>query len=574
VYNLNGGVNNETNPVSYTVKTSTIKLASPKRTGYSFKGWYTDSKYKTKITEIKKGSTGKKTLYAKWSATSYSIKYELAGGKNSSKNPSSYKITTSTFTLSNPTKKGCTFVGWYLDKEFTQKVTQIEKGTTGKKTLYAKWKATDYDIVYNLNGGINNENNPESYTISTSTIKLANPTKAGYSFKGWYSDSKFKTKVTEIKKGSTGKKTLYAKWSIKTYNITYQLNGGKNASGNLTQYKVSDSSFVFKKPTRTGYTFEGWYLDSNFAEEITVLETGSYGDKTLYAKWRANKFTLRFHDNNATSGTYIEDMVCTYDNNCILPYGTYEKTGFVFGGWNLGADNSGKTYAEGNNVKNITSSDGAVVNLYAYWTIEAPSFSLENIRYNNVKLTFTPNGVADGYVVYRSKSATSGFKEIATLTSGNTYSDNSGLSGSTTYYYKVKAYYTNEYGVRVYSSDTNVTRWVTAEKPDFAGRVINTLGSSSYYGYLKIANYGSKTLYIQNFVVVYPYKNATSESGIDSSYGTLSYVGLSAGYQTTFDFRMDYKRIFSSGAHIAFFIKYDDCDYFVSIYEDGSGAYL
>ena len=88
------------------------------------------------------------------------------------------------------------------------------------------------NITIEIDGGINNESNPEFYTISTSTIKLANPTKAGYSFKGWYSDSKFKTKVTEIKKGSTGKKTLYAKWSIKTYNISYQLNGGKNASGN------------------------------------------------------------------------------------------------------------------------------------------------------------------------------------------------------------------------------------------------------------------------------------------------------------------------------------------------------
>lgn len=72
-----------------------------------------------------------------------------------------------------------------------------------------------YSIKYNLNGGKNNKKNPSSYFNTTKTIKLKNPTKKGYTFKGWYTDKRYKKKVTAIKKGSSGKKTLYAKWQKK-----------------------------------------------------------------------------------------------------------------------------------------------------------------------------------------------------------------------------------------------------------------------------------------------------------------------------------------------------------------------
>ena len=72
-----------------------------------------------------------------------------------------------------------------------------------------------YAIIYKLNGGKNNKKNPSCYYNTTKTIKLKNPTKKGYTFKGWYADKKYEKKVTAIKKGSVGKKTLYAKWEKK-----------------------------------------------------------------------------------------------------------------------------------------------------------------------------------------------------------------------------------------------------------------------------------------------------------------------------------------------------------------------
>lgn len=72
-----------------------------------------------------------------------------------------------------------------------------------------------YAVTYNLNGGKNNKKNPSCYYNTTNTIKLKNPTKEGYTFKGWYADKQCTIKVTAIKKGSSGNKTLYAKWQKK-----------------------------------------------------------------------------------------------------------------------------------------------------------------------------------------------------------------------------------------------------------------------------------------------------------------------------------------------------------------------
>ena len=175
--------------------------------GYTFAGWNTQPDGKGTFYEenayvknLTKKADEVVTLYAQWKAAQYQI---------------TYKITSKTIKLSNPSKKGYVFKGWYCDKKCTKKVTSIKKGSTGKVTLYAKWAKEKYTITYKLNGGKNNKKNPKIYTITSKMIKLAAPTRKGYVFKGWYRDKKCTRKVTSIKKGSTGKITLYAKWKKK-----------------------------------------------------------------------------------------------------------------------------------------------------------------------------------------------------------------------------------------------------------------------------------------------------------------------------------------------------------------------
>lgn len=296
-----------------------------------------------------------------YSVGKYSISYELNGGKNNSKNPSSYKVNANTITLLEPTRKGYIFEGWYSDSDYTEQVEIIEKGSTGDKTLYAKWTAKEYEITYELKGGENHSDNPSFYTKETAKITLKKPSKDGYKFKGWYSDKKYKKQAKTIDKGSTGAKTFYAKWEKEKYTIKYDLNGGKNNSKNPSKYTITTAAIELQKPTRSGYTFKGWYTDSEFTEEskVTSIEQGSFGDKLLYARWEIKKYDITYHLNEGTNHEE-NPSVYTIKNKVTLKEPT--KDGYTFAGWYTNKKLTKKI----NTIKKGSKGD---LDLYAKWTV-------------------------------------------------------------------------------------------------------------------------------------------------------------------------------------------------------------
>ena len=344
----------------------TLSANAYRRSGYSFTGWNTKADgsgkaYANKATvkNLSSSNGSTVTLYAQWKKVKYTISYNLNGGTNNSGNPTGYYVTSSTITLKNPTRRGYTFVGWYSDSQYKNKVTQIAKGSVGNKTLYARWTATKYKITYSLNGGTNNSKNPATYTIASSNIALQSPTRRGYSFGGWYSDSSYKNRVTQISKGSVGNKTLYAKWNVVTYKITYNLNSGTNNSNNPTSYKVTTSTITLQKPTRRGYTFGGWYTNSNFSgSKVTQIVKGSVGNKNLYAKWSKTKYTITYNLNGGTNNSKNPAYYYITSNTVTLQNPT--RKGYTFGGWY--SDSGYKT-----RVKEITKGSVGKKTLYAKW---------------------------------------------------------------------------------------------------------------------------------------------------------------------------------------------------------------
>ena len=160
----------------------------------------------------------------------YKITYKLNGGTNDSANPSTYTSETETITLKDAVKDGYVFDGWYKDAGFKEKVTEIVNGSKGDITLYAKWREIPvepgtYRIIYELNGGTNDSENPASYTSETETITLKAPSKEGFIFEGWYADAKFNKQVTEIAGGSIGDVKLYAKWKAVQVDIDPDTSG-------------------------------------------------------------------------------------------------------------------------------------------------------------------------------------------------------------------------------------------------------------------------------------------------------------------------------------------------------------
>jgi uncharacterized repeat protein (TIGR02543 family) len=303
-----GGVNHADNPATYTIDTS-IVMKQPSRKGYTFTGWIGDS-------IIVKGSTGDKSVTAKWTATVYTINYELDSGENHANNPATYTTDSAEITLQAPSRTGYTFAGW------AEGAGTIPTGSTGDKTFTAKWKATAYTITYTLgSGGVNHADNPATYTIDTSIV-LKQPSRKGYTFTGWIGDS-------IIVKGSTGDKRVTAKWTATVYNISYVLDGGDNHAANPTTYTTDSAEITLPAPSRTGYTFAGW------AEGAGTIPTGSTGDKTFTAQWTPTSYTVAYVLNG---GINHADNPATYTiESAEITLQAPSRTGYNFTGWAEGS---------------------------------------------------------------------------------------------------------------------------------------------------------------------------------------------------------------------------------------------
>lgn len=262
------------------------------RVGYTFAYWYFDGTPETPVTEIAAGEIGEQYLVAAWEAVEYAIEYELNGGTNAETNPDTYTVE-DTVTLADASKPGYRFTGWFKNEALTERVTEISG--TGAVKLYAGFEEiSEFAIEYELNGGVNADTNPDTYTKGTA-VTLANPTKDGYTFDGWYTTATFDadSRVTEISADTVGDVTLYAKFTeipaAAVWNITYILNGGTNAAGNVATY-TEGTALTLADPTRDGYTFDGWYTTATFDEgsRVTEISADSTGDVTLYAKFTAS----------------------------------------------------------------------------------------------------------------------------------------------------------------------------------------------------------------------------------------------------------------------------------------------
>lgn len=216
----------------------------------------------------------------------------------------------------NFTKKNSRFIGWNTKKDGSGKkygdkadASKLTKKNGADITLYAQWESTDnvttYTITYKLNGGTNNKKNPKTYTISAKTIKLAAPTRKGYSFDGWYTDKKFKNRISSIKKGTKKNYTLYAKWTKVTVKATSFTTCKNSKKGQISLkykklsgvkgYEISystDKKFkksVTKKTTqKTSYVMKKLKKGKTYYVRVRAYKLDSTGQK-VYGKYSAIK---------------------------------------------------------------------------------------------------------------------------------------------------------------------------------------------------------------------------------------------------------------------------------------------
>jgi uncharacterized repeat protein (TIGR02543 family) len=264
---------------------------SPTRAGYSTSGvnggWYTDTSYGTRVVGVGSGYTpsGDVTLYAKWNANTLNVTYATNGGSSIS---STTTTTGSTISQpSSPTRTGYTFNGWFSDSGLTSSISSWPHthGATANFSIYAGWTANTLTITYSTNGG---SSISSGSTVTGATISSAptSPTRTGYAFVGWYSDSGLSAAVLwPYAHGKTADFTIYAKWTANTLILTYVSNGGSAVTNGSTVTAGTISSAP-TAPTRSGYNFLGWYTDAVFTTAVNWPFThGETTDFSLYAKW-------------------------------------------------------------------------------------------------------------------------------------------------------------------------------------------------------------------------------------------------------------------------------------------------
>ena len=322
-------------PITQDYGTAITAPAAPTREGYTFTGW--DKTIPATM------PAGDMTITAQWTVNQYTITYDLDGG-TAEGNPDTYTVETDAFTLKNPTRPGYTFTGWSgtgLTGEDNLTVT-IPKGSTGNRSYTAHWSLNTYSITYDLNGGTAS-GNPTSYTVESATITLNQPTKTGYTFTGWSgTDLTGEDNLTvTIPAGSTGDRSYTAHWSLNTYSITYDLDGG-TVSGNPDFYTVESATITLNQPTKTGYTFTGWSGTNLTGEDnLTVtIPTGSIGNRSYTAHWSLNTYSITY---DLDGGTAFGNPDSYTVESAAITLNEPTKAGYVFTGWSgtdlVGEDN-------------------------------------------------------------------------------------------------------------------------------------------------------------------------------------------------------------------------------------------
>ena len=263
-------------PASYTV--DEVK--------YYFSGWAFASDA-TAAPESFGEAKSDTTLYALWTeAPTWSVTFNTLGfGVNVAFVQDGEKVSLP----DSPKAAGYKFVGWFTDTSFAEtSAFDASKAINANVEVFAKWSLVEYDIVYIMGSGGNNENNPVTYTIKTPTIKLQPPTKKGYNFDGWYYDADFVNTATQITEGSTGKVKLYAKWEVKTFTITYM--GGEHALEIIApQVKQFGDTIKLKEAvfTREGYLQDGWSTEDGGKGVYRLgVEYAADADVVLYPHWK------------------------------------------------------------------------------------------------------------------------------------------------------------------------------------------------------------------------------------------------------------------------------------------------
>jgi len=324
-----------------------FRPSDPSRPGYAFKGWFRDNNTFNNQWNFNNLVTEDINLYASWEqvSTKYTVTYYPDDGSPAPVNRTDVLHGTVIDHPAPMTKTGYTFDGWYTNSAKTTPAS-FPITVTSNITLYAKWESVPvspkYTVTYYPDGGSPAPANRTDVLHGTVIDHPAPMTKTGYTFDGWYTNSA-KTTPASFPITVTSNITLYAKWVSEpiepppvdpSYTVTFDSNGGSSVSSKevTSGGKVSRPS----NPIRTGYTFDGWYIDNGTFNNRWNFDTDTVnGPITLYANWvpeptSPTTYTVTF---DSHGGTLVPDQEIVHGGKVTKPTDNPTNSGYVFLGW-------------------------------------------------------------------------------------------------------------------------------------------------------------------------------------------------------------------------------------------------
>ena len=193
------------------------------------------------------------------------------------------------------------------------------------------------------------------------------PSRTGYAFKGWFFDAELSNPVSDdlIIEGDI---SLFAKWEINQYTITFDTNGGNEIASVKANY---DTEIEVADPVRKGYEFQGWYVDEEYEKEFEGKVPGE--DLTIYAKWQECELEISFNMNAGdATGEMGKVTFKTEDEKLILPECVYVREGYHFKGWST-TENGAVEFEDESSISSLLD-ESQKITLYAIW--EAREYDL------------------------------------------------------------------------------------------------------------------------------------------------------------------------------------------------------
>ena len=319
----------------YSILDTTISLPVATKDHHDFLGWFTDPTFSNPVTSVDVPQGGDVVFYAKFVPTTYTIEYKLNDGVNASGNPTYYTISDLPITLSDPTRDGYSFAGWYTDNAFTNQFTEINADNIGNLVLHARWGSKPFKVTYlDHNGDLLLEDTmfvSESDQPLRSYTEFPSINEDGYYFIAWVDANNESKTYVSIPAGNYT--DIVVKASLENeavHKISYYVDGEYFATGSFRELDGLGLNDLYI-PTKGGYSFDGWYSDAAYTTKVKGIAPNTTEDVSLYGKFTPNEYNVSFTiDGVSFDGGFTKYTVSS--TGTLLP-AIPAKEGHVVLGW-------------------------------------------------------------------------------------------------------------------------------------------------------------------------------------------------------------------------------------------------